>query len=138
MGKDRAARGAQQTRMGQLPTQILGGWSQRKPSGPTGVREPSRAQILAAIEASGQAVQAQITAMAVDVSLLRADLRVVAERSETTEQQVNDIKMDIDTLKATVASLEVKTHKLEATADNAAGGHGGATCESWDSRKARR
>ncbi|KAJ1172404.1 hypothetical protein NDU88_004251 [Pleurodeles waltl] len=43
--------------------------------------EPTGTQILAAIEASGQAVKSQIAAIAVDVNLLRADVRVVAERS---------------------------------------------------------
>ncbi|KAJ1082259.1 hypothetical protein NDU88_002427 [Pleurodeles waltl] len=76
-------------------------------------------QILAAIEASGQAVQAQIAAMAVDVNLLRVDLRVVAEHSVATEQQVIGLQADIDALKATIVTHEAKTRRLEVRADDA-------------------
>ncbi|KAJ1180250.1 hypothetical protein NDU88_005472 [Pleurodeles waltl] len=53
--------------------------------------------------------QAQIAAIALNVILLRADLRVVAERSVATEQQVTCMQSDMDTLKASVAILEAKT-----------------------------
>ncbi|KAJ1216501.1 hypothetical protein NDU88_004102 [Pleurodeles waltl] len=116
MGKERTAKGAQQTRMDQFTAQRVGGGSQREPNGPTEKAcEPTGAEILGAIEASGQVVQAQIAAMAMDVNLLRADLRVVVERSVATEQQMNGIQTDIDDLKATVAALEAKTRRLEDT-----------------------
>ncbi|KAJ1106275.1 hypothetical protein NDU88_003676 [Pleurodeles waltl] len=98
--------------MDQFPATNTGGGPQPEPSGPSeDVREPSMAQILAAIEASGQAVQAQIAAIAMDVNLLRTDLRAVTERSVATEQQVSTIQMDLDALKANVATLEAKTIK---------------------------
>ncbi|KAJ1177065.1 hypothetical protein NDU88_002329 [Pleurodeles waltl] len=88
MGKDRSSKGVQQTRMDQYTAQNAGGSLQKDSSGPTEKgAEPTGAQILAAFEASGQAVQTVIAAMAVNVNLLRADLRVVAERSVATEQQ---------------------------------------------------
>ncbi|KAJ1125386.1 hypothetical protein NDU88_003818 [Pleurodeles waltl] len=73
------------------------GWSLQKDSSgpPEKGAEPTGAQILAAIEASGQAVQTQIAAISVDANLLRADLRVVAEHSVATEQQVTCMKSDI-------------------------------------------
>ncbi|KAJ1083781.1 hypothetical protein NDU88_003936 [Pleurodeles waltl] len=99
------------------------GWTISRPrvrggaSEPPGLTEkvckPTGAQILAAIEASGQAVQAQIAYIAVDVNLLRADLRVVAEHSVITEQQMNGMQIDINALKATVATLEAKMCRLE-------------------------
>ncbi|KAJ1106504.1 hypothetical protein NDU88_003905 [Pleurodeles waltl] len=108
--------------MDQYTTQSAGGILQKDSPGPTDKGgEPTGAQILAAIEASGQAVQMQISAMAADVYLLRADMRVVAERSVATEQQVTCIQTDTDTLKATVAILEAKTRKLEARAEDAEG-----------------
>ncbi|KAJ1139532.1 hypothetical protein NDU88_005903 [Pleurodeles waltl] len=70
--------------------------------------KPTGTQILAAIEWS-----VQIAAMAVDVNLLRVDLRVVAEPSVATEKQVTSLQTDMDTLKATVPTLETKMRKLE-------------------------
>ncbi|KAJ1194758.1 hypothetical protein NDU88_004044 [Pleurodeles waltl] len=64
-------------------------------------------------------MQTQIAAVAVDINLLRADLRVVAERSVATEKQVMGLQSEIDTLRASVAILEAKTHKLEARVKDA-------------------
>ncbi|KAJ1112148.1 hypothetical protein NDU88_000416 [Pleurodeles waltl] len=55
------------------------------------------------------------------VNLLRTDLRVVAERSVATEKQVTCLQSEIDTLKASVAILEAKTHKLEVRVEDAEG-----------------
>ncbi|KAJ1122467.1 hypothetical protein NDU88_000954 [Pleurodeles waltl] len=114
MGKDRANKGTQQTRMDQYTAQNAGASLQKDPPGPLekGV-EPTGGQTLAATESTGWATQTQIAAIAVDVSLLRADLRVVAERSVATEQQVTCMQSDVDTLKASVAILEAKTSKLK-------------------------
>ncbi|KAJ1104685.1 hypothetical protein NDU88_002094 [Pleurodeles waltl] len=109
IGKDTAAKGDQQ-----FTAQHAGGGSQCETSGPPGtVWESSGAQILMAIEASGQAVQAQIAAIAVNVNLLRTDLRAVGERSVATEKQVNTMQTDLDALKDTVATLEAKTCNLK-------------------------
>ncbi|KAJ1123021.1 hypothetical protein NDU88_001494 [Pleurodeles waltl] len=87
--------------------------------------ERSRAhRILAAIESSSWAMQAQIAAIAVDVNLLRADLRVVAERSVDTEQKVTCVQSDVDILKTLVATLEAQTRKLEARVEDAGVGRG--------------
>ncbi|KAJ1217773.1 hypothetical protein NDU88_005363 [Pleurodeles waltl] len=64
-------------------------------------------------------MQTQIAAIAVDVNLLRADLRVVAKRSVATEQQVTRMPSDMDTLKASVAILKAKTRELEAQVEDA-------------------
>ncbi|KAJ1152866.1 hypothetical protein NDU88_005640 [Pleurodeles waltl] len=80
--------------MDQFTAQHDGRGSQRESVAlPWDVCKPSRAQILAAIEASGQA---QITAMSVDVNLLRMDLRAVAQRPET----IRDTKYKVDVLSA--------------------------------------
>ncbi|KAJ1142665.1 hypothetical protein NDU88_008978 [Pleurodeles waltl] len=64
-------------------------------------------------------MQTQIAAIAVDVNLLRADLRVVAERSVATEKQVMCLQSEMDTLKASVAILEAKMHKQEVRVEDA-------------------
>ncbi|KAJ1179361.1 hypothetical protein NDU88_004595 [Pleurodeles waltl] len=87
MGKDKIAKGTQQTKMNQFMAQYAGGGSQHETSGlPGEACEPSGAKILPAIEASGQAVQTRIAAIAVDVNLLRTALRAVAERSVAMEK----------------------------------------------------
>ncbi|KAJ1206526.1 hypothetical protein NDU88_001930 [Pleurodeles waltl] len=79
MGKDRATKGMQQTPMDQYTAQSAGASLQNDPPGPSEKgAKPTGAQILAAIESSSRATQTQIAAIAVDVILLRADLRVVA------------------------------------------------------------
>ncbi|KAJ1203078.1 hypothetical protein NDU88_006873 [Pleurodeles waltl] len=76
MGKDKAGKGTQQTRMDQFTAQSLGGTLPQEPPGPLNKEiEPTGTQILAAMEASGQTVKSQIAIMAVDVNLLRSDLR---------------------------------------------------------------
>ncbi|KAJ1114747.1 hypothetical protein NDU88_002978 [Pleurodeles waltl] len=113
MGKDRANKGTQQTRMDQYTAQSSGVSLQKDP--PVLLEkgaEPTGAQILAAIESSSRATQTQIAAMVVDVNLLRADLRVVTERSVATEQQVTCMQSNVVTLKASMAILKAKMRKL--------------------------
>ncbi|KAJ1181470.1 hypothetical protein NDU88_006677 [Pleurodeles waltl] len=100
MGKDRANKGTQQTRMDQYTAQNAGASLQRDPPATSGKgAEPTGAQILAAIESSSRATQTQIAAIAVDNNLLRTDLRVVAERSVATGQKVTCMQSDVDILK---------------------------------------
>ncbi|KAJ1184760.1 hypothetical protein NDU88_001563 [Pleurodeles waltl] len=122
MGKDRAKRGTQQTQMDQYTAQNSGASLQKDPPGPMEKgAESTGAQILAPIESSRHEMQTQTAAIEVDVPLLRADLRVVEERSVATEQKVTCLQFDVDTLKASVAILEVKTCTLEARAEDAEG-----------------
>ncbi|KAJ1210655.1 hypothetical protein NDU88_006017 [Pleurodeles waltl] len=122
MGKDRATKGTQQTQMDQYTAQGSGASLQKDPPVPLEKgAEPTGVQILAAIESSCHASQTQIAAIAVDVNLLRTDLRVVAERSVVTEQQVTCMQSDVDTLKASVVILEAKMCKLEARVEDEEG-----------------
>ncbi|KAJ1171927.1 hypothetical protein NDU88_003784 [Pleurodeles waltl] len=106
--------------MDQYTVQSSGVSLQKDPPGPLEKgADPTGAQILAAIESSRQAMQTQIAAIAVDVNLLRADLRVVEERSVATEKQVTCLQSEMDTLKASVAILEAKTRKLGARVQDA-------------------
>ncbi|KAJ1120534.1 hypothetical protein NDU88_008699 [Pleurodeles waltl] len=107
MGKDMANKGTQHTRMDQYTAQNAGVSLQRDPPATSEKgAEPTGAQILAAIESSSRATETQVAAIAVDVNLLRADLRVVAERPVATEQKVTCMRSDVDILKASVASLD--------------------------------
>ncbi|KAJ1143790.1 hypothetical protein NDU88_010094 [Pleurodeles waltl] len=126
MGKDRANKETQQTRMDQYTAQSSEASLQMDHPGPLEKgAEPTGVQFLAAIESSSRATQTQIAAIAVDVNLLRSDLRVVAECSVATGQQVTCMQSDVDTLKASVAILEAKTRKMEVRVEDAEGESGG-------------
>ncbi|KAJ1114732.1 hypothetical protein NDU88_002963 [Pleurodeles waltl] len=115
-------KGTQQTHMDQYTVQGPGASLQKDPTSPSEKSaEPTGAQILAAIESSRHAMQTQISAIAVDVNLLRTDLRVVAELSVATEKQVTCLQSGMDTLKSSVDVLEAQTHKLEARVEDAEG-----------------
>ncbi|KAJ1157953.1 hypothetical protein NDU88_010649 [Pleurodeles waltl] len=93
--------------MDQFTAQHPGGRSPCNIGGlPGEVSKPSGAQILAAIEASGQAVETQIAALAIDVNLLRMDLRAVTEKSMATEKKLGTIRTELDDLNDTVATSE--------------------------------
>ncbi|KAJ1191666.1 hypothetical protein NDU88_000982 [Pleurodeles waltl] len=117
MGKDRTNKETQPTQMGQYTAQNSGASLQKDHPLEKGA-EPIGAQILAAIVSSRHAMQTQIVAIAVNVNLLRADLNVVAERLVATEKEVTCLQSDMDMLKALVAILEAKTHKLEARVES--------------------
>ncbi|KAJ1213120.1 hypothetical protein NDU88_000759 [Pleurodeles waltl] len=138
MGKDKAEKGTQQTRMDQYTAHTMGGTLPQEPPCPVNKgSKPTGTQILATIEASGQAVKSQIAAMAVDVNLLRADLRVVAECSVATEQQVTSMQTDIDTLKTSVAALERGESPVVAYTSYLRGvllGFGYSVCVVWVAR----
>ncbi|KAJ1143582.1 hypothetical protein NDU88_009889 [Pleurodeles waltl] len=94
--------------MDQYTAQSAGASLQKDSPGPSEKgAEPTGTQILAAIESSSRATQTQIAAIAADVNLLRADLRVVVERSVATEQKVACMQSDVDT-KASVPSSKLK------------------------------
>ncbi|KAJ1189441.1 hypothetical protein NDU88_006186 [Pleurodeles waltl] len=100
--------------MDQCTAQGSGASLKKDPPNPSEkAAEPRGTQILAATESSRHAMQTQIAAISVDVNLLRTDLRVVAECSVATEKQVTCLQSEMDTLKASVAILEAKTHKQE-------------------------
>ncbi|KAJ1108296.1 hypothetical protein NDU88_005672 [Pleurodeles waltl] len=122
MGKDITNNGTQQTQMDQYPAQSSVASLQKDPPGPSEKgAEPTGAQILAAIESSRHAMQTHIATIAVDVNLLRDDLRVVAERLVATEKQVTCLQSEMHMQKTSVAILEAKTHKLEARVEDAKG-----------------
>ena len=91
-------------------------WTARTdPQGPTGTR------ILAAIEALSTKMQTKIGEVTQEVNLLRAELRKVAERSLTTEQDVTKLKEELAALKTTVTELTCRMHQLEIREEDAEG-----------------
>ncbi|KAJ1098338.1 hypothetical protein NDU88_003453 [Pleurodeles waltl] len=106
MGKDFLAWGAHKTKMDQFTAPGAGGGLQLELSeGSQDMSEPSGAQILAATEASGQAVQAKNEAMALYVNLLRSDLPALVERFIAMEQQVTTMQTELDALKPLCSPL---------------------------------
>ncbi|KAJ1179607.1 hypothetical protein NDU88_004841 [Pleurodeles waltl] len=122
MGKDRTARGAQQTKMDHFMSQGVSKRPQTKDRqtlrSPT---EPVGAQILAPSEASGLAVQMKTDSIALDLNLLRADSCKVTGRSMEMEGQVEEQHEAVTRLWATVMALEAHSRRMETIIEDAQG-----------------
>ncbi|KAJ1104245.1 hypothetical protein NDU88_001657 [Pleurodeles waltl] len=78
---------------------------------PATVKELSHAKVLAAI----QGARGKIEMVAVEIKLLRADLRMVSDKVKVVEGSIEDLQMEVGTLRiqmaqvtSTVGTLEVK------------------------------
>ncbi|KAJ1100352.1 hypothetical protein NDU88_005438 [Pleurodeles waltl] len=86
-----------------------------------GTSESTGIQVLTAIKVSNLAVQTKVMTIAIDVNLLRADLRKVAERTVETETNVTELREEISVLNTAVAALKVHSSRLEARMEDAEG-----------------
>ncbi|KAJ1081661.1 hypothetical protein NDU88_001839 [Pleurodeles waltl] len=89
------------------PDNTLGTVESRNP------QEPSMADILNYIKGTPTELVTKIDTVAVDVTLLRADLRNVAERVKEAEDSTEVLNREMDTLKDTVSSRQRLTVRLE-------------------------
>ncbi|KAJ1091711.1 hypothetical protein NDU88_004828 [Pleurodeles waltl] len=80
------------------------------PDHDTGLHEPqdpTGAQILAAIEATGVGLRTQTVTVSTEMNLLRVDLRKLAERYLETEQQVHKLQEEVAGLCSAVSILNL-------------------------------
>ncbi|KAJ1202801.1 hypothetical protein NDU88_006596 [Pleurodeles waltl] len=73
--------------------------------------EPTRAEILAAKHGTCAALEQRHDLVAIDVNLLRTDLRRVAEKVTTAEINIKNLQDEVSTLKRQM--VEVKTAAVE-------------------------
>ncbi|KAJ1156580.1 hypothetical protein NDU88_009298 [Pleurodeles waltl] len=66
---------------------------------PVTVDEPCRAELLAVIQGSRVALEGEIETVALEVKLLRADLRKVSDKVKVAEGSIVELQMDITTLR---------------------------------------
>ncbi|KAJ1198313.1 hypothetical protein NDU88_002155 [Pleurodeles waltl] len=88
---------------------------------PAAVEEPSWAELLAAIQASRVALEGKIETMAVEVNLLRADLRKVSDKVKVAEGSIVDLQMEVCALRKQMMQVTSTVGMLEAGLEDSEG-----------------
>ncbi|KAJ1138380.1 hypothetical protein NDU88_004767 [Pleurodeles waltl] len=81
---------------------------------PATQEEPTRAELLAAIHGAGVALEGKIEMVAVEVNLLRADLRKVSDKFKVAEGSIVDLQTEVGTLCKQKAQVTSTVGTLEA------------------------
>ncbi|KAJ1171573.1 hypothetical protein NDU88_003434 [Pleurodeles waltl] len=90
------------------------GGTEEGQSGTMPAEEPSRAKILAAIQGSRVALEGKIETLAVEVNLLRADLRKVSDKVKVAEGSIVELQMEVGAqANSTVGRLEARLEDAE-------------------------
>ncbi|KAJ1216375.1 hypothetical protein NDU88_003977 [Pleurodeles waltl] len=90
-------------------------------SGLLPVEEPLRTEILAAIQGSRVALEGKIEMVAVEVNLLRADLRKISDKVKVAEGSIVELQAELGTLRKQMAQAGSTVGRLEARLENAEG-----------------
>ncbi|KAJ1139760.1 hypothetical protein NDU88_006127 [Pleurodeles waltl] len=83
--------------------------------------EPTRAELLATIHGAGVALEAKIEMVAVEVNLLRADLRKVSDKVRVAEGSIVDLQTEVGTLSKQMAQVTSTVGTLEARLEDSEG-----------------
>ncbi|KAJ1092772.1 hypothetical protein NDU88_005882 [Pleurodeles waltl] len=75
--------------------------------------EPSHAELLAAIQGARVALEGEIETVAVEVNLLRADLRKVSDKVKVAGGTIVDLQTEVGTLRKQMAQVSSTVGKLE-------------------------
>ncbi|KAJ1091260.1 hypothetical protein NDU88_004387 [Pleurodeles waltl] len=105
--------------MPQRVTRVAG--SDDGQSGLLSVEEPLRAEILTAIQGSRVALEGKIETVAVEVNLLRADLRKVSDKVKVVEGSIVELQAEVGTLRKQMAQAGSTVGRLEARLEDAPG-----------------
>ncbi|KAJ1128021.1 hypothetical protein NDU88_006413 [Pleurodeles waltl] len=90
-------------------------------SGLLPVGELSQAEILAAIQGSRVALECKIETVAVEVNLLRADLRKVSDKVKVADGSIVELQAEVGTLRKQMAQAGSTVGRLEARLADAEG-----------------
>ncbi|KAJ1170304.1 hypothetical protein NDU88_002182 [Pleurodeles waltl] len=90
-------------------------------SGLLPAEEPSRAEILAAIQGSRLTLESKIETVAVEVNLLRADLRRISDKVKVVEGLIVELQAEVGTLRKQMAQAGSTVGRLEARLEDAEG-----------------
>ncbi|KAJ1157271.1 hypothetical protein NDU88_009986 [Pleurodeles waltl] len=90
-------------------------------SGLLPAEEPSRAEILAAIQGSRVALEGKIETVAVEVNVLREDLRKVSDKVKVAEGLIVELQAEVGTLCKQMAQASSTVDRLEARLEDAEG-----------------
>ncbi|KAJ1177080.1 hypothetical protein NDU88_002344 [Pleurodeles waltl] len=107
-------------------------------STPVTTEEPSRAEILAAIQGSRVAIEGKIETVAVEVNLLRADLRKVSDKVKVAEGSIVELQTEVGALRKQMVQANSMVGRLEARLEDERAGPSGITSDCWGSRSMQR
>ncbi|KAJ1144461.1 hypothetical protein NDU88_010759 [Pleurodeles waltl] len=85
------------------------------------VEKPSQAEILAAIQGSRVALEGKIETLAVEVNLLRADLRKVSDKVKVVEGSIMELQTEVGALRKQMVQPNSMVRRLEASLEDAEG-----------------
>ncbi|KAJ1130956.1 hypothetical protein NDU88_009300 [Pleurodeles waltl] len=85
------------------------------------MEEPSRAELLAAIQGARVAREGKIEMVAVEMNLLRADLRKVSDKIKVVEGSIVDLQTEVGTLCKQMARVTSTVGTLEARLEDSQG-----------------
>ncbi|KAJ1140948.1 hypothetical protein NDU88_007285 [Pleurodeles waltl] len=83
--------------------------------------EPSRAELLQAIQDSRQALESKIETVAIEVNFLRTDLLKVFDKVCIVEGSIEQLQTEVATLKMQMAATETRSGALEARVEDSEG-----------------
>ncbi|KAJ1201020.1 hypothetical protein NDU88_004836 [Pleurodeles waltl] len=83
--------------------------------------EPTRAELLADIRSSREALEGKIKSVAIKVNLLHTDLRKVSDKVGLVEGSISELQMEVSVLRKQVAAATSKYGALEARMEDAEG-----------------
>ncbi|KAJ1194187.1 hypothetical protein NDU88_003482 [Pleurodeles waltl] len=86
---------------------------------PSSAGEPSRKELLAAIQGSRVALEGKIETFALEVNLLRADLRKVSNKVKAAEGSIAELQSEVGTLRTQMAQATSTVGRLEARLEDA-------------------
>ncbi|KAJ1200720.1 hypothetical protein NDU88_004541 [Pleurodeles waltl] len=96
---------------------------------PVNPEEPSRAELLATIQGSRVALEGKIETVAVEMNLLRADLRKVSDKVRVAEGSIVELQTEVGALRKQMAQANSTVGRLEARLEDAEG-------RSWRNKRA--
>ncbi|KAJ1108360.1 hypothetical protein NDU88_005736 [Pleurodeles waltl] len=111
----------QYTRFTPLPRQIHLGLSGGALAVLATVEEPSRAELLAAIHGTRVALEGKIIMVAMEVTLLQADLRKVSDKVKVASGSIVDKQTEVGTLRRQMAQVTSTVWTLEARLEDTEG-----------------
>ncbi|KAJ1087688.1 hypothetical protein NDU88_000854 [Pleurodeles waltl] len=119
MGRHKRTDGSQGNTMEQCTTPVA---APRRPAelevsgdpagAPLSACEPSRTELLAAIQGSRVALEGKIETVAVEVNLLRADLWKMSDKAKVAEGSIAELQSEVGTLRSQVGQTTSTVGRL--------------------------
>ncbi|KAJ1148923.1 hypothetical protein NDU88_001747 [Pleurodeles waltl] len=97
------------------------GGSEDDPIMPVSVEEPSRAELLAAIQGSRVALQGKTETVLLEVNLLRMDLQKLFDKVKVAAGSIAELHTEVGTLRKQMAQVSSQSGALEVRLEDSEG-----------------